>query len=286
MALARLILADPHTLVLDEATSLLDPRAARHLERSLNAVLEGRTVIAIAHRLHTAHDADRIAVVEDGRISELGSHDELVAADGAYAVAVAVLARRRLIGQAPGMGRLITLGITSLDGYVADADGSFAWAEPDEELHRYCNALEAAIGINIYGRLTYELMTYWADPPADAGEVELEYAAAWQDSDKIVVSTTLEAVTTPRTTLWRSFDADAVAALKATTEQDISISGPTLAAAAFEAGLVDEVGVILLPVTVGGGTPYLPSGVRLDLELLGEHRFTSGAVHLRYAVRR
>ncbi|MET9190159.1 ABC transporter ATP-binding protein [Streptomyces tendae] len=85
IALARLVLADPHTLVLDEATSLLDPRAARHLERSLARVLDGRTVIAIAHRLHTAHDADVIAVVENGRVSELGSHDDLVAADGAYA---------------------------------------------------------------------------------------------------------------------------------------------------------------------------------------------------------
>jgi ABC-type multidrug transport system fused ATPase/permease subunit len=85
VALARLVLADPHTLVLDEATSLLDPRAARHLERSLASVLDGRTVVAIAHRLHTAHDADRVAVVEDGLLNELGTHAELVANRGPYA---------------------------------------------------------------------------------------------------------------------------------------------------------------------------------------------------------
>ena len=85
VALARLVLADPHTLVLDEATSLIDPRAARHLERSLAAVLHGRTVVAIAHRLFTAHDADRVAVVADGKISEIGSHDELIASGGSYA---------------------------------------------------------------------------------------------------------------------------------------------------------------------------------------------------------
>jgi ATP-binding cassette subfamily C protein len=85
LALARVVLADPHTVVLDEATSLLDPTTARHAERAMGAVLAGRTVIAIAHRLHTAHDADRVAVIDDGRLTELGSHDELLEADGAYA---------------------------------------------------------------------------------------------------------------------------------------------------------------------------------------------------------
>ncbi|GGN75471.1 multidrug ABC transporter ATP-binding protein [Streptomyces albiflavescens] len=85
LALARVVLADPHTLILDEATALLDPTTARHTERALAAVLEGRTVIAIAHRLHTAHDADRVAVMEDGRLTELGTHEQLVAAEGAYA---------------------------------------------------------------------------------------------------------------------------------------------------------------------------------------------------------
>lgn len=182
------------------------------------------------------------------------------------------------------MGRLLTLGITSLDGYVADADGSFAWAEPDEEVHRAANEIEARVGTQIYGRRMYEVMSYWADPPAESSPVELEYAAAWQDADTVVVSRTLESVSTPRTQLWRSFDAAAVAALKESSPRDLSISGPTLAAEAFRAGLVDEVALMLVPVIVGGGTPFLPSGVRLDLRLTAEHRFACGVVHLTYAV--
>ncbi|MEU4797618.1 ABC transporter ATP-binding protein [Streptomyces sp. NPDC023327] len=85
LALARVVLADPHTLILDEATALLDPTTARHTERALAAVLRGRTVIAIAHRLQTAHDADRVAVMEDGRVTELGTHEDLVTSGGSYA---------------------------------------------------------------------------------------------------------------------------------------------------------------------------------------------------------
>ena len=108
------MVADPHTLVLDEATSLIDPRTARHLEGSMAALLDDRTVVAIAHRLHTAHDADRIAVVIDGRIAELGSHDELVAADGEYASAVAGL---DVLIQ--GSGAVVIGGSSSPEGVVA-----------------------------------------------------------------------------------------------------------------------------------------------------------------------
>jgi dihydrofolate reductase len=185
------------------------------------------------------------------------------------------------------MGALITSGITSLDGYIADRDGDFSWGAPDVDVHSFVNDLERSIGTCLYGRRMYEVMRYWetaADTP-DLPAVAREYAAIWRDSDKVVFSSSLEETPTGRTRLERAFDPDAVRRMKAESERDLSVSGPGLAANAFRAGLVDEVRMFLYPVVLGGGTSFLPDGVRLDLELLDERRFEHGVVFLRYAVR-
>jgi dihydrofolate reductase len=153
------------------------------------------------------------------------------------------------------MGQLITAGLVSLDGLISDTDGRFDWAVPDAELHGYVNELEKSIGTYLYGRRMYEVMSYWADPPADSHPVEQEYAAIWQDTDKVVYSTTLDSVATPRTRLERSFDAAAVAELKASSERDISVAGPVLAASAFRAGLVDEIWLFVPDLPAGRRTP-------------------------------
>lgn len=184
------------------------------------------------------------------------------------------------------MGRLIFSAIASLDGYTVDASGSFDWAEPDPELHAFVNDLERGIGTYLYGRRMYETMRWWQDPALPEGEqVYADYAAIWQDAAKVVYSETLTEATTPRTRVVRHFDAGEVRRLVDDSDRDVSIGGPTLAAEAFAAGLVDEVWLFLHPVSVGGGTPALPLGIRLDLELLDERRFAAGAVALHYAVR-
>ena len=184
------------------------------------------------------------------------------------------------------MGRLIFSAIASLDGYTVDASGSFDWAEPDPDLHAFVNDLERRIGTYLYGRRMYETMRYWQDPPLTDDGVYAEYAAIWQDADKVVYSSSLAEATTPRTRMVQRFDAEEVRRLVEGAERDVSIGGPTLAAEAFAAGLVDEVWLFLSPVSVGGGTPALPTGRRIDLELLDERRFAGGAVGLHYAVRR
>ncbi|RZS63503.1 dihydrofolate reductase [Agromyces ramosus] len=185
------------------------------------------------------------------------------------------------------MGALVSGGIMSLDGYIADEHGDFSWGRPDAEVHAFVNDLERSVGTYLYGRRMYEVMRFWetaADLP-DLPPVEREYAATWRKADKFVYSSSLEAAPTSRTRIERAFDPEAIRRLKARSERDLSISGPGLAANAFRAGLVDEVWMLLYPVVLGGGTAFLPDGVRLDLELLDERRFDSGVVYLRYAVR-
>jgi dihydrofolate reductase len=178
--------------------------------------------------------------------------------------------------------------IASLDGYVADADGDFGWAEPDAEVHAFVNREERNVGTALYGRRLYEVMVAWETmDPATAGDAVLmrEYQQIWQAADKIVYSRTLPEVTSARTRLERSFDPDAVRRIKDAATRPVAVGGPGLAAEALRAGLVDECAVFVNPVVVGGGTPWLPAGLRLDLGLVDETRFGNGVVFLRYRVR-
>jgi dihydrofolate reductase len=179
------------------------------------------------------------------------------------------------------MAKLLYSAITSLDGYVADENGNFDWAAPDEEVHAFVNDLERQVGTHLFGRRMYEVMAAW-ETLDDEAPVMRDFAELWRSADKVVYSRTLEAVTTAKTRLERAFDPDAVLQLKARAVRDVSVGGPELAAQALSAGLVDECHLFLTPVLVGGGNPAFPAGLRLQLELLDERRFGSGVVYLRY----
>ncbi len=185
------------------------------------------------------------------------------------------------------MAKLIYSAITSLDGYVADEDGRFDWAAPDDDVHTFVNDLERSIGTYLYGRRMYEVMAYWetAHTLADQPRVIQDYAEMWHAADKVVYSTTLEAASTARTRIERDFDPDAVRQMKTAAERDISVGGPHLAAQALKAALVDEFHLFVTPIVVGGGNRSLPDNVRLELELLDERRFDSGVVHLHYGTK-
>ena len=182
------------------------------------------------------------------------------------------------------MAKLIYSAITSLDGYIEDEDGAFDWAAPDEEVHAFVNDLVRPIGTYLDGRRMYDTMAVWETMPvADAPPAAQDFAAIWRAADKVVYSTTLTSVASARTRLERTFDPDAVRASKAAAARDLAVGGPTLAARAIRAGLVDECQLFVAPVVVGG-KPALPDHVRLRLALLDMRRFASGVVHLRYAV--
>jgi dihydrofolate reductase len=185
------------------------------------------------------------------------------------------------------MAKLIYSAIASLDGYVADEDGNFDWAVPDEEVHTFVNDLERPVGTHLYGRRMYETMVGWETDPtlADRSPLMRDFAEIWQAADKIVYSRTLERVTTARTRIERDFDPEAVRQMKAAAGHDLMVGGPDLAAQAIEAGLVDEWHLFVAPIVVGGGKQFLPNNVRLKLELLDERRFGNGMVHLHYRTR-
>jgi dihydrofolate reductase len=182
------------------------------------------------------------------------------------------------------MAKLIYSMITSLDGYVADADGDIDWGEPGEEVFAFVNDLERSIGTYLYGRRMYDVMVYWETFPttADQSPVERDFAELWQAADKIVYSTTMESVSSARTRIERAFDPEAVRQWKATAVRDITVAGPDLAAQAIRAGLVDEYHLFVSPIVLGGGKLALPTDVRLKLELLDERRFSNGVMSLRY----
>jgi dihydrofolate reductase len=184
------------------------------------------------------------------------------------------------------MAKLIYSAITSLDGYVADRDGRFDWAEPDEEVHAFVNELQRPVGSYLYGRRLYEVMVAWEELAlADQPPYMRDFADIWRAADKIVYSRTLESVSSAKTRIEREFEPDAVRQLKASAERDLTVGGPDLAADAFTAGLVDECHLFISPVVVGGGKQSLPDDVRLELELLDERRFGNGVVYLRYRTR-
>jgi dihydrofolate reductase len=184
------------------------------------------------------------------------------------------------------MASVIYSAIASLDGFTADENGDFDWAAPDEEVHAYVNDKERSVGTYLYGRRMYETMVYWetAATGDDRPGVMSDYARIWQAADKVVYSSTLNAVSSTRTRLEREFNLDAVRRLKETAERDLTVGGPHLAAQALAAGLVDECHLFLCPVMVGGGTRALPAGLHYELELLDERRFGNGVVYLRYRI--
>ena len=185
------------------------------------------------------------------------------------------------------MAKLIYSAITSLDGYVADEDGNFDWAVPDEQVHAFVNDLERPIGTYLYGRRMYEVMVFWetGNTLPDQPPVARDFAEIWQAADKIVFSKTLEEASSARTRIERGFDAAAIRELKSSAERDLTVGGPDLAAQAIRAGLVDEYQLFLTPIVVGGGKRALPDDVRAELELLEERRFENGTVYLRYRTR-
>ena len=245
----------------------------RDLPITVSYTIRRRFTVAI--RVATMSPAQRRRIAYAGHLPTLPGFTTL------YKTGIYESGRKETV-----VGKLIYSMITSLDGYVADEEGNFDWAVPDDEFHTFINDHFRDVGTFIYGRRMYETMVYW-ETALDQPQPEhiAEWARLWQDADKIVISGSLTEPQSKRTRIERSLDAEMVRALKRDTDRDITIDGPHIASHAIRSGLIDEMQVFIVPVIVGGGNRFYPNGVRLNLELLENRRFTNGTVYLQYAVK-
>jgi dihydrofolate reductase len=188
------------------------------------------------------------------------------------------------------MARLTYVAITSLDGYMSDGEGNFEWSVPTAEVFSAILELERPIGTYLYGRRMYETMAVWQTAHVAPGtpafipglrELERDFAELWRAADKVVFSTTLGHASTPRTRIERAVDPDQIRRLKATSDRDLTVGGPRLAAPMVAANLIDDFHVFVFPIILGRGNPWLPPEVRKPLELVSEHRL-GGVVHLHH----
>ncbi|MGD2102123.1 MAG: dihydrofolate reductase family protein [Acidimicrobiia bacterium] len=186
------------------------------------------------------------------------------------------------------MARLLYVTNMSLDGYIEDENGNFDFTVPGDDFFEFITDLIRPVGTYLYGRRLYESMAVWETDPDLASQSVLmeDFANVWQTADKVVYSTTLDSVWTANTRLEKSFEASEVGHLKDSATADQMIGGAELASQAFRAGLVDDCHLFVHPILVGGGKRALPSGTPMQFDLLANHPFSSGAIHLHYRVRR
>ena len=185
------------------------------------------------------------------------------------------------------MAKLIYVTNVSLDGFIEDDQGAFDWTEPDDQQFAFITDLVRPIGTWLYGRRLYEAMAVWETDPTLASQSALlaDFAHVWQAGDKVVYSTTLDAVSTAKSRLERCFDPDVVREMKATAGRDLTVGGANLAAQAFREGLIDECHLFISPVILGRGKASLPGDLRIELELLDERPFDNGIVYVRHRIK-
>ena len=185
------------------------------------------------------------------------------------------------------MSKLIYAINVSLDGYMEDERGSLEWSISDDVSYAFWTEFLRPMGTYLYGRRLYESMVYWETASVNKGNLPgetLEFAKIWRAAEKIVYSQTLQSVSSARTRIEHEFSPDAVLKLKESSKADITIGGPKLAGQAMSEGLIDELHLLVHPIILGGGKRALPEDLQVNLELIGEHRFESGIVHLHYNV--